>query len=379
MANVLVLLSDLQCACSASGRPRTSAVVENSWVLLVDSQSTMMPATVNVNRLAAHQPNLEAGSVYSLTGFESFPQILLAAVKSTVTDPPQDKNRVVATIKMDNDTYVTMSLFDSHAVEIHAKLEQMGADPKVVVATSVIPKMVGGRLLVQQSTGLAPVAPLLKSYAKVEKLSISELNDFVLTAASQWKGYWSQVGHDKGWCYVSCSKCFKKLHRSVSTLTCQSCNNTNAVGVLRYRVEMFIADSTGEALFVAFDGVMAKLHNMRANEAVNLLAGDGVNPEEADAPPFVRDMEGRSFTFQVKVGPYNFTANHQSFTISRILSEGDREPQPDFADDGGDDDNGGDNNNGDDNNTGLVKRKMDFGGGSKSGGPSAKVKRARKA
>lgn len=120
MANVLVLLSDLQCACSASGRPRTSAVVENSWVLLVDSQvcskipiylalpieyfklwfqlcvcvfflcfhlsasslwfvnkisvlfcfqSTMMPATVNVNRLAAHQPNLEAGSVYSLTGF----------------------------------------------------------------------------------------------------------------------------------------------------------------------------------------------------------------------------------------------------------------------------------------------------------------------
>lgn len=64
-----------------------------------------------------------------------------------------------------------------------------------------------------------------------------------------------------------------------------------------------------------------------------MQAGDGVNPEEADAPPFVRDMEGRSFTFQVKVGPYNFTANHQSFTISRILSEGDREPQPDFADD----------------------------------------------
>ncbi|WZZ25979.1 hypothetical protein YC2023_009380 [Brassica napus] len=294
MANVLVLLSDLQCACSASGRPRTSAVVENSWVLLVDSQSTMMPATVNVNRLAAHQPNLEAGS---------------------------------------------------------------------------------------QSTGLAPVAPLLKSYAKVEKLSISELNDFVLTAASQdidfiCSGKVTGVKLDKGWCYVSCSKCFKKLHRSVSTLTCQSCNNTNAVGVLRYRVEMSIADSTGEALFVAFDGVMAKLST---SCSLYMQAGDGVNPEEADAPPFVRDMEGRSFTFQVKVGPYNFTANHQSFTISRILSEGDREPQPDFADDGGDDDNGGDNNNGDDNNTGLVKRKMDFGGGSKSGGPSAKVKRARKA
>ncbi|CAH8385556.1 unnamed protein product [Eruca vesicaria subsp. sativa] len=36
-------------------------------MLLLDSKSTMMPATVNVNRLAAHRPNLEAGVVYSLT------------------------------------------------------------------------------------------------------------------------------------------------------------------------------------------------------------------------------------------------------------------------------------------------------------------------
>lgn len=39
--------------------------------------------------------------------------------------------------------------------------------------------------LVAQDTGLAPVAPLLKTYAKVETLSIAELNDFVITAPSQ--------------------------------------------------------------------------------------------------------------------------------------------------------------------------------------------------
>ena len=39
--------------------------------------------------------------------------------------------------------------------------------------------------LVERDTGLPPVAPLLKSYAKMEKLSISELNDFVVTATSQ--------------------------------------------------------------------------------------------------------------------------------------------------------------------------------------------------
>ena len=37
---------------------------------MVHVQSTMMPATVSVNSLATHQPNLEAGSVYSLTGFD---------------------------------------------------------------------------------------------------------------------------------------------------------------------------------------------------------------------------------------------------------------------------------------------------------------------
>ncbi|KAH0904104.1 hypothetical protein HID58_043607 [Brassica napus] len=419
MANVLVLLSDLHSGRSSSAvevrllrfwearNVRRSGELMGVDMLLLDSQSTMMPATVNVNRLATHLTNLEEGSVYSLTGFEvthcnqnyrlsdssllirftdstSFKKVTepavpiplesfrfrnysemlglansnnqlpdligeITAVKSTVTDPPQDKNRVMATIRMDNDTSVTMSLFDAQAVKIHNQLEQIGVDPRVVVATSVNPNIVGGRLflnatsgthiyfdkqtdagerlfyrLVERDTGLPPVAPLLKSYAKVEKLSISELNDFVVTAT--------------------------------------------------YRVEMSIADETGEGLFVAFDGVIAKLHNMRAHEAANLLAGDDVNPEETDAPPFVRDLEGKSYTFQVKVGPYNFTANHQSFTISRILGEGERAPQPEFVEDGGDDDNGDDNDG-----AGLVRRKMKDGGCSKSAGPSAKSKKARKA
>ncbi|KAG2248749.1 hypothetical protein Bca52824_088377 [Brassica carinata] len=388
-------------------------------------------ATVNVNRLATHLTNLEEGSVYSLTGFEvthcnqnyrlsdssllirftdstsfkkvtepavpiplesfrfrNYSEILLltdligeiTAVKSTVTDPPQDKNRVMATIRMDNDTSVTMSLFDAQVSVCVPLLSNI----LIVVFSELcmgVPKdiVIFVNRLVERDTGLPPVAPLLKSYAKVEKLSISELNDFVVTATSQeidfiCAGKVTGVKLDKGWCYVSCSKCFKKLQRSVSSLTCMSCNNTSAVGVLRYRVEMSIADETGEGLFVAFDGVIAKLHNMRAHEAANLLAGDDVNPEETDAPPFVRDMEGKSYTFQVKVGPYNFTANHQSFTISRILGEGERAPQPEFVEDGGDDDNGDDNDG-----AGLVRRKMKDGGCSKSAGPSAKSKKARKA
>ncbi|CAH8362487.1 unnamed protein product [Eruca vesicaria subsp. sativa] len=70
MANVLVLLSDLQTGHSSS------TVQVRFWearnvnhggelmgveMLLLDSQATMMPATVNVNRLATYMPNLKAG------------------------------------------------------------------------------------------------------------------------------------------------------------------------------------------------------------------------------------------------------------------------------------------------------------------------------
>ncbi|CAG7868716.1 unnamed protein product [Brassica rapa] len=185
-------------------------------MFLLDSQSTMMPATVNVNRLAIHMPNLKVGSLYSLAGFdvtrcnqnyrlsdssmmvrfsdstcfdeitepaipigmESFrftsclvlpTQTLsfqlsnnyhstdiigeITAAKSTVTDPPHDKNRLMATIKMDNDVSVTMSMFDSQPVKLHNQLESMGCDPRVLVATSINPKIVGGHLFLNATSG----------------------------------------------------------------------------------------------------------------------------------------------------------------------------------------------------------------------------------
>ncbi|RID61359.1 hypothetical protein BRARA_E00515 [Brassica rapa] len=52
-------------------------------------------------------------------------------------------------------------------------------------------------------------------------------------------------------------------------------------------------------------------------------------------PPFITDMEGKKFTFQVRVNTYNFTAHHQTFTITHILTEHERVPVPDYVVDGG--------------------------------------------
>ncbi|CAH8334426.1 unnamed protein product [Eruca vesicaria subsp. sativa] len=81
---------------------------------------------------------------------------------------------------------------------------------------------------------------------------------------------------DKGWCYFSRSRCTKKLQRTVSYFTCVSCNNTTAVGVLRYRVEVSVAADTDEGLFVAFNGSMRKLHNIRAYETGHLLVRSSI-------------------------------------------------------------------------------------------------------
>ncbi|KAH0904423.1 hypothetical protein HID58_043926 [Brassica napus] len=203
MANVSVLLSDLK-----TGRSSSTVQVRllrflaamnvcqggklmGVDMLLHDSQATMMPATVNVNRLATHMPNLKSNLIGEIT-----------VVMSTVTDPSQDKNCVMATIKMDNDMYVTMSLFDSQAVKIHNQQETMRGNPRVVVATSVNPKMVGGRLFLNATSG---------THIYFHKETTAGESFFYI-----------------------------------------------------YRAEMSVADETGEALFVCFDGVLTKLHNTRA-------------------------------------------------------------------------------------------------------------------
>ncbi|KAL0690081.1 hypothetical protein Bca4012_089759 [Brassica carinata] len=283
----------------------------------------------------------------------------ILSVKSTVTDRPEEKNRVMVTIKMDSNDTVTLSLFYSQAVAFHKQLEAMRVDPKVIVATSINPKMVGGRLflnatsgthvyfdkktkagevrfyqLVARETGLASAAPLLRLYAKAEKMTIAELNSFIVSAGSQeidflCTGRVVRVDTDKGWCYVACSRCSKKLQRTVSAFTCGRCNNSHAVGALRYRAEMAIADDTAEGTFVWFDGVMMKLHSLRASEAVQMLAEDGVNPKDCRIPPFIADMEGKSYTFQVRVTVFNFTEHHKRFTITRIAEELGRTPVDD--------------------------------------------------
>ena len=48
-----------------------------------------------------------------------------------------------------SDETVTLSLFDSQAVSFHKQLGELCGDPKVIVATNINPKLIGGIELFQ--------------------------------------------------------------------------------------------------------------------------------------------------------------------------------------------------------------------------------------
>ncbi|KAG5379883.1 hypothetical protein IGI04_027725 [Brassica rapa subsp. trilocularis] len=170
--------------------------------------------------------------------------------------------------------------------------------------------------LVARDTDLPLAATLLKAYAKVEPLTIAELNCLLSllhprTLTSYVPGELLALTWTKGGVMLHAPNAVKLQH---------------TVSAIAYRVEKAIADGTAEGTFFRFDGVVTKLHSLRASEAGQMLA-EGVNPEDFKMPPFTTHIEAKTYTFQFS-----------TFTITLILDERDRVPVPDVVDNIGNDD-----------------------------------------
>ncbi|XP_013638250.1 PREDICTED: uncharacterized protein LOC106343550 [Brassica oleracea var. oleracea] len=230
------------------------------------------------------------------------------------------------------------------ALAFHAKLDSYGREPKVIIVTSVNPKIVGGRLFLNGTScthlyfdsetaagkdlfdtlpghGADPGSSTSKVVhaQKIEPMTISELNHFITTADSQIIEFLctakvTGIQLDDGWCYIGCSGCSKKLVREISSFTCASCNETNAVAALRYRVTLSVSENTDTASFLAFDMEMAKLTNIQASEAAQIVV-------DTELPRSLADIVGKTYTFQLKLNDFNFSSKHQTFTISLIFPE----------------------------------------------------------
>nr|VDD39151.1 unnamed protein product [Brassica oleracea] len=71
----------------------------------------------------------------------------LNAIQSTITDRLPGAQCVMLTLRLRSGENVCVSMFDSLALAFHTKLDSYGREPRVVIATSVNPKIVGVPLI----------------------------------------------------------------------------------------------------------------------------------------------------------------------------------------------------------------------------------------
>ncbi|CAN6819835.1 unnamed protein product [Brassica oleracea] len=237
----------------------------------------------------------------------------LCAIRSTITDRIPGAQRVMLTLHLGRDAIVCVSMFDSLAQAFHNKLDGYGKEPRIVVATGVNPKMVSGKSYCMILPGVEPG----------QSGSSSKVIEFLCMAKV------TEIQLDEGWCYIGCSGCSKKLICEDTSFTCVPCDETNAVAKLRYRVILSVSDGTCEAAFLGFDTEMSKLTHVHASEAAQIVEL---------MLRWTLCCLGRSLIWweeptlsSSSLKDFNFTANHQTFTISRVFPQRELAPNPAFA------------------------------------------------
>ncbi|KAG2329998.1 hypothetical protein Bca52824_001178 [Brassica carinata] len=266
----------------------------------------------------------------------------LRAIRSTITDRLPGPQRVMLTLRLEGNADVCVSLFDSLALAFHNKFDVYGREPKIVLVTGINPKIVSGKLYLngtsatrvffdcETAVGKAAFDRLpgggtdqegssskVVHAQKIEPLTIAELNQFVVTGDPQ-------IIERSLRLHVPCAiKPMLSLNSGKLTDSSLLCD--------RYRVVFSVSDVTGTAAFVGFDKEVTKLTHVLASEAAHIV-GVGVNAQVDSAlPRSLAGIVGNTYTFQLKLTDFNFTPNHQTFTISRIFPARELAPIPTFT------------------------------------------------
>lgn len=183
-------------------------------------------------------------------------------MRSTITDGLRGPQRVMVTLRLEGDVNVCVSMFDDRAVTFHTKFDEHVSEPRVILFTSINPKVVGGKLYLNVTSGThfyfycetaagkehyeklvgdgansSSSKSKVVSAQKIEPLTVAELNQYVLAADPQdieflCKAEVTSLQSDKGWCYIGCSKCTKKLQsiNAVTLCNLSGTRNNNTYG-----------------------------------------------------------------------------------------------------------------------------------------------------
>ncbi|KAG5378223.1 hypothetical protein IGI04_026065, partial [Brassica rapa subsp. trilocularis] len=290
----------------------------------------------------------------------------LCEIRRTINDRIPGAQCVMLTLRLGRDSTVCVSLFDSLAHAFHGKLDCYGREPRIFIATSppssilrwlrsVVGKAEFDRRVLKfyldsatclpgGGTGQSASSSKVDHAQKIEPLNVSELNQFVVTSEPQIIEFLctakvSEIQLGEGGVIldvriVQKSSFERRLHSRVShAMKPMPCVNSGKLFLLSgyvYRVIIYVTNGTGTAAFLGFDKEVAKLTHVLASEAAQIVGVGATAQVDVDLPCSLADLVGNTYTFQLKLTDFNFTANHQTFTISRIFPVRELAPIPTF-------------------------------------------------
>ncbi|KAL6524715.1 Replication factor A protein 1 [Orobanche hederae] len=125
----------------------------------------------------------------------------------------------------------------------------------------------------------------------------------------------------KGWSYPSCGggKCKRSATRKNGRWFCEACKKYIDYPVLKYRLELGVADETGHVVVIMFDETTQSLVKCSAE---SLMSMHEEGPEEEESVPIaISNLIGTTHTLELKTHTYFEVGTFESFTCWKVVQD----------------------------------------------------------
>ncbi|GJZ89762.1 DNA helicase PIF1, ATP-dependent [Tanacetum coccineum] len=142
--------------------------------------------------------------------------------------------------------------------------------------------------------------------------------EMMMTVTFQCKVMIEDIKRKSGWNYPSCGgeKCRKSVSRQAGNFLCETCNWTVDYPVLRYRLEVVVADDTAHTVVVMFHEIATELLKCSTDSLIEAEAEFA--EDDSGLPTAIRNLIGTTHVMELKSHTYYEYGSYESFTCWKI-------------------------------------------------------------
>ncbi|KAL0679388.1 hypothetical protein Bca4012_007369 [Brassica carinata] len=309
-------------------------------LFLIDQKGTTIHAFIPANRIACYEEDLKAGVIYKIKKFlvidnktsykVTSHKFLIQFTQQTVLAPTDHAGHDIERQNFRIRSYAEFNEAVNKNEDLYDALGKLVLINDENFNNGVTNKRIDIDMQLKELRENGKDFEVTTSeVTKPETVTLSELHQFLQNDTPPTGTFCCfativDILPQYGWYFIACTRCKCKRRQADTSLVCNTCNHTNTVGLIKYRVELTVCDKENVATFVIFDKDTAKLAGRKAAEILE-DAHDGENGVidiHNSIPGCLEEIVGCTYKFEVKFTPFNFTTpTHQTFTVTQILEE----------------------------------------------------------